>query len=141
MLGKYIINYIGKYNKFQLINPKKSLLRGNHSTIEVTYIDTSEKLVFPSLIEAARNLGVRLTSLKFHLNGKRSKFFKGKYIIRRISASGLVISKDYLVGDNLLATAGKQVEVKNTVTNEIHFFSSIKDAAKFIGCDTSYAAK
>lgn len=141
ILGKYIITYIGKYNKYQLINPKKFPLRGNPYTIEITNIDSSEKLVFSSLAEAARNLGVRFISLKSNLNGKRSKFFKGKYIIHKISSSGSVISKDYLVGDNLSATVGKQVEVKNTVTNEIHLFSSIKDAAKFIGCDVSHAAK
>ena len=84
VLGRYIF----KLSSSALQHPKKINQKSTSAyakKIEVTDVISNETTLFTSIGGAARALSVRQSSISVYLKNKRSKPFKGKYLIKLIN--------------------------------------------------------
>lgn len=50
--------------------------------LEVIDVETNEKVIYPSITNAAKILGLRQAAISLYLNNKRVKPYNGKYLFR-----------------------------------------------------------
>lgn len=79
VLGRYVFNYLKKENNDE-VKELKFITQKTSIKLEVTKIETNEKLVFSSIGSAAKALKLRQSSLSVYLKSKRTKPFKGLYL-------------------------------------------------------------
>lgn len=108
----------------------KALLRG--VAVWVLNTETGKKILFPTLIEAGKYLGVSPTSIRN--TAVKGDFIKNIYLITREGDDGS-ISTDQAPQDNHRKKA--MVKVLNTLTKQETAFYSQSEAAKFLGVTRS----